>query len=78
MTQNLHYVQEIEQRGRTLLATHHPTDAELEHASALIQYFFNDVVGDTSAINEANREFYTWAHEKNIRYVLQWLLQQEH
>ncbi len=78
VTQNLHYIQEIEQRSHTFLVTHHPTDAELEHASALIGYSFNDVVGDTNTVNEADREFYTWAHERNIRYVLQWLLQQEH
>ena len=77
VTQNLHYLQEIEQRGRTLLATHHPSNTELEHHSALIRYSFDDVVAPSSDISEADRAFYTWAHERNVQYVLQWLLQQK-
>ncbi len=76
VTQNLQYLQEIEQRGHTLLATHHPSDTELEHASALIHYSFDDV-GVSSDVSEADRVFYTWAHERNVRYMLQWLLRQK-
>ncbi len=71
--QNLKYMHEIEQRGRKLLATRSPTETELEHAPELIQYSFDDVIGTTSDISKADREFYTWAHENNARYVLQWL-----
>ena len=75
--QNLEYMHEIEQRGRKLLATHSLTDTELEHAASLLHYSFDDVLGTTGEINEADHEFYTWAHERNVRYVLQWLQQQK-
>ena len=75
VTQNLHYLREIEQRGRTLLAAHSPSNTELEHPSTLIRYSFDDVVAPSSDISEADRAFYTWAHERNVHYVLQWLQQ---
>ncbi len=77
VTQNLQYLYEIEQRGRTLLATHYPSEKELEHAVGLINYSFKDVIGASSNVSDADREFYTWAHERNIRYMLQWLQRQK-
>ncbi len=75
--QNLHYMREIEQRCRTLLTTHQPTDSELEHAAALIHYPFDDVVETLSNITDADREFYMWAHENNVAYMLRWLMHQQ-
>lgn len=75
--QNLHYMREIEQRSRALLTTHRPTDSELEHAATLIHYSFNDVVETQSDITDADREFYTWAHENNVAYILRWLMHKQ-
>jgi hypothetical protein len=70
--ENLAYLREIERRSRALLATHRPTTAELEHASILINYPFHEVIaGLTGPID---RTFYSWAHDNNVRCVLQWLM----
>jgi glyoxylase-like metal-dependent hydrolase (beta-lactamase superfamily II) len=69
---NLAYLREIERRSRVLLAAHGPTQAELEHASLLINYPFDEVISDIT--DSADRTFYTWAHDNNVRCVLQWLL----
>jgi len=75
--QNLHYMQEIEQRSHALLTNYQPTDTELKHATALIHYSFDDAVGITNDITDADREFYTWAHENNVAYMLRWLMHQQ-
>jgi len=72
VTQNLRYLQTLEQQGHALLATHQPTTAELEHAAMLINYTFDDVVGPT-ANAMPDHAFYAWAHENNVRYMLEWL-----
>ena len=69
---NLHYVREIERRSRLLLQKRRPTHEELENASALINYPFDEVyAGNNEGIN---RTFYAQGHEDNIRSVLQWLM----
>jgi glyoxylase-like metal-dependent hydrolase (beta-lactamase superfamily II) len=71
---NLAYLREIERRSRAMLATHHPTSAELEHASNLIGYPFEEIVPPNE---EVDRTFYTWAHESNTRNIIQWLMNTE-
>lgn len=70
---NLAYLREIERRSRALLSHHTPTGEELEHASHLIGYPFDELVPPDE---EVDRTFYTWAHEHNIRSVIEWLMQQ--
>jgi glyoxylase-like metal-dependent hydrolase (beta-lactamase superfamily II) len=70
---NLHYVREIERRSRLLLQKHRPADEELENASALINYPFDEVVSNIDG--EFDRAFYTQGHENNIRSVLHWLME---
>ena len=69
---NLAYLREIEQRCHVLLLQRRPTPQELEHASALINYPLDEVIaGSTEPVD---RTFYGWAHDANVRYVMQWLL----
>lgn len=69
---NLAYLRAIERRSRALLATHTPTNEELEHASQLINYPFDEVVPPDE---EVDRTYYTWAHDHNIRSIIEWLMQ---
>jgi glyoxylase-like metal-dependent hydrolase (beta-lactamase superfamily II) len=71
--ENLAYLRQIERRSRALLATHTPTTGELEHASQLIGYPLDAVVPPDKAID---RTYYTWAHEHNIRSIMEWLMKQ--
>jgi glyoxylase-like metal-dependent hydrolase (beta-lactamase superfamily II) len=67
--ENLAYLWEIETRCRELLRTHTPTSQELEHASELIHYPLDEVIaGSTEPVD---RTFYSWAHDANVRYILQ-------
>jgi glyoxylase-like metal-dependent hydrolase (beta-lactamase superfamily II) len=68
---NLAYLREIERRSRTMLSTHTPTREELEHPSQLIGYPFEQIVPPDE---EVDRTYYTWAHEHNIRSVIEWLM----
>lgn len=70
---NLQYVREIERRSRLLLQKHRPTDEELENASTLINYPFDEVVAGIDG--EFDRAFYAQGHEDNIRSVLRWLME---
>jgi len=70
---NLHYIREIERRSRLLLQKHRPTGDELEQASTLIAYPFDEVIAGTS--DEIDRTFYTQGHENNIRAILHWLME---
>lgn len=67
--QNLAYLDEIERRSRILLATHRPTGEELEQASDLINYPFDEVIAGSN--EPVDRTFYSWAHDNNVRCVLQ-------
>jgi glyoxylase-like metal-dependent hydrolase (beta-lactamase superfamily II) len=70
--ENLAYLREIERRGRDLLQRHRPTHEELEHAAEAIQYTLDDVIaGSTETVD---RKFYGWAHNANVRYILEWLM----
>lgn len=75
---NLTYFREIERRCRTVLARHHPTETELEHASTLIGYPLDEVVTQAASAIEipepVDRDFYSWAHDANARYIMQWLM----
>jgi glyoxylase-like metal-dependent hydrolase (beta-lactamase superfamily II) len=70
---NLHYVREIEHRSRLLLQKQRPSKEELEHASALIDYSFDEVTAGVDG--QIDRTFYEQGHENNIRAVLRWLME---
>lgn len=69
---NLAYLREIERRSRLLLERQTPTNAELEHASTLIDYPFEEVVANTT--EPLDTAFYSWAHDANARHIVQWLM----
>jgi glyoxylase-like metal-dependent hydrolase (beta-lactamase superfamily II) len=69
---NLAYLREVEHRSRQLLLAHHPAPQELEHASTLIAYPLEEVIAD--ATGRVDRTFYGWAHDANVRYILEWLM----
>ena len=69
---NLQYMREIERRSRLLLQRHRPAEEELEHASALIGYPFDEVIA--GLVSQVDRTFYGQGHESNIRAVLSWLM----
>lgn len=69
---NLVYLSMIEQRSRAYLLTHHPSAAKLERPATLIGYPFDEVISlETAPID---RTFYSWAHDNNVRCILQWLM----
>ncbi len=69
---NLAYLQEIEQHSRILLNKHTPTAEELEQGATLIQYPFDEVIADIK--EPFDHTFYSWAHDSNIRCIVQWLM----
>lgn len=69
VSENLAYMREIERRVHALLAQRTPTEAELEHAAELIGYPFDEVIAHLT--EEVDRAFYAWAHEINVRSILQ-------
>lgn len=75
---NLTYFREVKQRCRTVLTRHLPTEAELERASLLIGYPFDEVIAKVAnmiAVPDAfDRAFYESAHDTNIRHIMQWLM----
>src|SRR2546421_6958444 len=73
--ENLSYFREIERRSRNLLQRHHPTNDELEHASEIIHYSFDEVIAGSTV--PFDRTFYTWAHDLNVRFLLQWLMKNQ-
>ncbi len=69
---NMAYIETLLQGCRTLLLTHHPTDAELEHVSELMASpyaAFGAVEDGTPAA-----AFYHQAHEDNIRFIMQYAM----
>ncbi len=69
---NLDYIQELEQRCRTLLLTRHPIDTEIEHPSELIASPFTEFgAEEDGALTSA---FYRQAHEDNIRFIMKAVL----
>ena len=72
---NLRYLHEIEQRARSLLATHHHTSTDLISASILSDYPFEQVLSTMATPGEDLSEaFYREAHEANVRCVVEWLM----
>ncbi|QBD77725.1 MBL fold metallo-hydrolase [Ktedonosporobacter rubrisoli] len=72
---NLAYLQEVERRCKMLLQKQRPDAQELEHAAALIQYPLDEVVaGATASKGPVDEAFYSWAHDNNVRCILQWLM----
>jgi glyoxylase-like metal-dependent hydrolase (beta-lactamase superfamily II) len=72
--QNLAYIREIERRCKSVLQKRQPGAIELVHVSELINYSFDEVVGET--MGTVDRTFYTWAHENNCQAILKWLISQ--
>lgn len=69
--QNLAYLREVERRCHTLLQSRRPSEAELEQPSRLIDFPLIEVAPEMAT--SPDREFYSWAHDHNLRSVLQWL-----
>ena len=75
---NLTYIQRLEARCRNYLSMHHPTAEQLEQGSILLHYTLDDVLHEQGEVSIAvDRPFYSWAHDHNIRCILQWLMHQE-
>ena len=74
ITKNLAYIREIESRSKSVLQEQRQGETELVHASELINYPFDEVVGGTTGT--IDRTFYTWAHENNCQAILKWLISQ--
>lgn len=72
--ENLAYLRELERRGQAFLREHEPSNAELEHAATAIHYPCDAVI---AGLHEpVDRTFYSWAHDANARYMLQWLMKE--
>jgi glyoxylase-like metal-dependent hydrolase (beta-lactamase superfamily II) len=72
--QNLSYLQEIEKRCRTFLVSGEPTEHELEQASDLISYPYETVLANAPHPAIIDHNYYRWAHEHNIRSIMQYLI----
>jgi len=70
--ENLAYLREIERRSRVLLKAGHPSPEKLERAALLINYPLDEVL--TGASQPVEREFYAGAHNKNVRNIIEWLM----
>jgi glyoxylase-like metal-dependent hydrolase (beta-lactamase superfamily II) len=70
--QNLAYIREIERRCKSVLLKRKPGANDLVHVSELINYSFDEVVGNTTEI--IDRTFYTQAHENNCQAIMKWLM----
>lgn len=75
---NLHYLHEIEQRARSLLATHRSTNADLISTSVLHEYSFEQVLSTMTPPGEHldDETFYREAHNMNVHHIAQWLIDQ--
>ena len=73
---NLMYIHELKRRTEAFLQRYHSASAELEHASEIIQYPFDEVIAEPG--EPVDRTFYSEAHNANARYVLEWLMRHEH
>jgi glyoxylase-like metal-dependent hydrolase (beta-lactamase superfamily II) len=70
--QNLVYIREIERRCKSVLQKRKPGANDLVHVSELIDYSFNEVVGN--ATRTIDHTFYTQAHENNCQAIMKWLM----
>ncbi len=73
INKNLEYLREVKRRGYLFLQEHHPSETELEQAATLIGYPLDEVIAGSS--EPVDRTFYNWAHNQNVRSILQWLMQ---
>jgi glyoxylase-like metal-dependent hydrolase (beta-lactamase superfamily II) len=70
---NLNYIRLIEQKCRTFLASHpSPSASELEHASRLIDYPWQDAVPAGGVVSDG--DFYSLMHDQNTRAIMQWVM----
>lgn len=69
---NLAYIREIERRCKSVLQDGYLEPMESVHISELINYSFDDVVGETKG--NIDRTFYANAHENNCQVIMHWLL----
>ncbi|MGZ6304698.1 MAG: MBL fold metallo-hydrolase [Ktedonobacteraceae bacterium] len=72
---NLTYIREIERRCKSVLQKGNFEPTESVHISELINYSFDDVVGESK--RNIDRTFYTQAHENNCLAIMQWLMMNE-
>jgi len=72
---NLAYIREIERRCKLALQKGLLGPMEFDHISKLINYSFDDVVGETKG--NIDRTFYTQAHENNCQVIMHWLMMNE-
>jgi glyoxylase-like metal-dependent hydrolase (beta-lactamase superfamily II) len=70
--QNLAYIREIERRCKSVLQNRQHGVKELVHVSELINYSFDEVVGERTGT--IDRTFYTHAHENNCQAIMKWLM----
>lgn len=70
--QNLAYIGEIEKRCKILLQKQLPSTKELDNVPELINYPFDEVVGDKT--QTIDWMFYTQAHANNCHAIMQWLM----
>jgi len=68
---NLAYLREVERRCEAFIQTHQVTDAEMERAAELIDYPLEEVIAGKGG--EIDRKFYGWAHENDVRCIMEWL-----
>ena len=69
--ENLAYFREVERRCRAFIQAHQPTDAEMEHTAEIIGYPLDEVIAGKGG--EIDRKFYGWAHDNNVRCIMEWL-----
>ena len=69
---NLVYIREIQRRCKSVLQKRRPEPNELVHISELINYSFDEVVGETTGT--IDRTFYTQAHENNCLVIMKWMM----
>ncbi len=70
--QNLAYIREIEIRCKMLLQKCLPAARELDDVPELINYTFDDVIGETT--QALDRMYYSQAHKSNCQAILKWLM----
>ena len=68
---NLAYFREVERRCRASIQAGQAVDTEIEHAAELIGYPLDEVIAGKG--DEIDRKFYGWAHDNNVRCMLEWL-----
>ncbi len=72
--QNLAYLRNLEQHCQLALHQQTPTEEEIKHGAALINYPFQEVIA--SMPDPKEDPFYTGVHDHNIACMLQFLMSQ--